>query len=46
MTPAQLLADPEGLEVMLAVARDKDRAARRAELAQRFGAGDRGVLSG
>jgi hypothetical protein len=42
MMPAALLADPEGLEAMLAVAREAGRAAKRDELAQRLAAGERG----
>ena len=43
MTPAALLADPEGLEVMVAVALERERARHQQDLAARFAAGERGI---
>lgn len=46
MTPAALLADPEGLEVMLVVAGERSREAKRAQMLERLHAGESGVASG
>jgi hypothetical protein len=43
MSPAALLADPEGLEVIMAVVADRQREADRGDLAQRLAAGERGL---
>jgi hypothetical protein len=43
MTPAQLLADPEGTEVMITILEERAREARRRALAERLHAGERGV---
>jgi hypothetical protein len=42
MTPAALLADPEGLEAMVIVARERGREANRIDLLDRLNAGERG----